>query len=316
MSAGRGYLPARPVGGSAELLRTDLAKAFEAVEREAKGWGRWRLVELPDTKSSYAASVHDLLVVTPASGGTRVSLPDAGPAARSFLMIRHDSAGTLTVEPAVPGQLIDGSSSKSLTVNDTWLFYSTGGEWLGMRWQYASAGGGAVSSVFGRAGAVVAVAGDYDSDEVANASGVAGAFVSDALDALDADIGAVAAAAVVPKRVVGVTFDGGGSTPTVGSVGYIVAPAAGTIDRWYIVANASGSAVVDVWKAAGSIPTDANRIAGTEKPTLLTQQLASDTTLTTWSTLAVSVGDVFGFELESVTTCTRVTVEVRYQELP
>lgn len=115
-------------------------------------------------------------------------------------------------------------------------------------------------------------------------------------------------------RTACVTFDGGGSTPTVGSVGYLVAPFAGTIDRWYIVANASGSAVVDVWKAAAAIPTDADRIAGTEKPTLSAAQLASDTSLTTWSTLAVSVGDVFGFELESVTTCTRVTVEVRILE--
>lgn len=119
---------------------------------------------------------------------------------------------------------------------------------------------------------------------------------------------------VTPRRVVGVTFDGNGSTPTVGSIGYAVVPFNGTIDQWHIVADASGSAVVDVWKAAGAIPTDANRIAGTEKPTLAAAQLGSDTSLTTWSTTAVTAGDVFGFELESVTTCTRITVEVRVTE--
>ena len=119
---------------------------------------------------------------------------------------------------------------------------------------------------------------------------------------------------VTPRRVVGVTFDGNGSPPTVGSVGYLVCPFAGSIDQWHIVANASGSAVVDVWKVAGSIPTDANRIAGTEKPTLSAQQLASDVALSTWSTLSVAAGDVFGFELESVSTCTRLTVEVRISE--
>jgi hypothetical protein len=113
-----------------------------------------------------------------------------------------------------------------------------------------------------------------------------------------------------PVKTVGVTFDGGGSTPTPSSVGYIVAPFGGSITRWDVISDQSGSAVIDVWKAAGSIPTDANRIAGTEKPTLSAAQLASDTSLTTWSTLAVTAGDVFGFELESVTTCTRVTVEV------
>lgn len=115
---------------------------------------------------------------------------------------------------------------------------------------------------------------------------------------------------ITPVKTVGVTFDGGGSAPTAGTVGYIVAPFGGTISRWDVVADQSGSAVVDVWKAAGAIPTDANRIAGTEKPTLAAAQLGNDTSLTTWSTLTVTAGDVLGFELESVTTCTRVTVEV------
>lgn len=47
-------------------------------------------------------------------------------------------------------------------------------------------GAGAVTSVFGRTGAVVAVAGDYNSDQVTNASTVAGATVSDALETLAA----------------------------------------------------------------------------------------------------------------------------------
>lgn len=119
---------------------------------------------------------------------------------------------------------------------------------------------------------------------------------------------------IVPKRVVGMVFDGGGSPPTAGSVGFVVVPFSGNIDRWDIVADASGSAVVDVWKSAGAIPTDGNRIAGTEKLTLSAQQLAADTSLTTWSTLAVAVGDVLGFELESVATCTRITAEIRIQE--
>ena len=117
-----------------------------------------------------------------------------------------------------------------------------------------------------------------------------------------------------PRRCIGITFDGGGSPPTAGSVGYVVAQFAGTVDRWDIVGDASGSAVVDVWKSAGAIPTDANRIAGTEKLTLSAQQLASDTSITTWSSTAIAVGDVLGFELESVATCTRVTAQVRISE--
>ncbi len=47
--------------------------------------------------------------------------------------------------------------------------------------------GGAVSSVFTRTGAVVAVLSDYDASQVDNDSGVAGATVADALDTLDAE---------------------------------------------------------------------------------------------------------------------------------
>lgn len=45
-------------------------------------------------------------------------------------------------------------------------------------------GGGGVSSVFARTGAVVAVAGDYDASEVTNDSSVTGVSVKDALDHL------------------------------------------------------------------------------------------------------------------------------------
>ena len=64
----------------------------------------------------------------------------------------------------------------------------------------AGGGGGAVTSVFGRTGAVTAAGGDYDAGEIDNDSGVSGATVKDALDALasakqaaDADLTAVAA---------------------------------------------------------------------------------------------------------------------------
>jgi hypothetical protein len=56
-------------------------------------------------------------------------------------------------------------------------------------------GGGAVASVFGRTGAVVAAAGDYDASEVDNDSSVTGAKVSDALNTLKTGVDAKLAAA-------------------------------------------------------------------------------------------------------------------------
>jgi len=48
-----------------------------------------------------------------------------------------------------------------------------------------SSGGGAVTSVFGRTGVVIAVAGDYTSSEITNSSTVTGTYVTDALNTLD-----------------------------------------------------------------------------------------------------------------------------------
>ncbi len=66
-------------------------------------------------------------------------------------------------------------------------------------------GGGAVSSVFGRTGAVAAAASDYDASEVGNNSGVSGATVAAALDTLDggkqdADADLTAIAALAPSN--------------------------------------------------------------------------------------------------------------------
>ena len=105
----------------------------------------------------------------------------------------------------------------------------------------------------------------------------------------------------------GCSVNGGGFAPLTGIIGYTVIPYNGTITGWNIVSDISGSCVIDVWKAAGVVPTVANTIAGTEKPTLTAQQLNSDSTLTTWTT-AVTAGDVIGFNLDSASTLTSVNL--------
>lgn len=72
-------------------------------------------------------------------------------------------------------------------------------------------GGGAVTSVFGRVGAVVATAGDYDSDQINNASTVVGASVSDALDTLAAAIGGTVPVGRTLTTTSPLRIDGGGS---------------------------------------------------------------------------------------------------------
>jgi hypothetical protein len=80
---------------------------------------------------------------------------------------------------------------------------------------------------------------------------------------------------------------------------YAVVPYAGTLTGWRLIANAACTLVVDVWKAAGAIPTVANAISGSGDPSLTGATVASGN-VTGWTTAAVSVGDVFGFNLVSL----------------
>ena len=112
--------------------------------------------------------------------------------------------------------------------------------------------------------------------------------------------------------VINFVIDGGGSAITTGLKGFIEISFHMTIEGWTVVADVSGSIVVDVWKDtyANFPPTVADTIAGTEKPTLASAQKNQDLTLTTWAT-AVTAGDIIGFNVDSITTVTRVTVAIR-----
>ncbi len=107
-------------------------------------------------------------------------------------------------------------------------------------------------------------------------------------------------------------IDGGGVAITTGVKGDLMIPFDCTVQGWDIVADASGSIVVDVWKDtyANFPPTVADTVTGSEKPTLVTAQKNQDLTLTTWTT-AFSRGDWLRYNVDSITTVTRVTVVIR-----
>lgn len=116
--------------------------------------------------------------------------------------------------------------------------------------------------------------------------------------------------ALAPKGIVVGFGDPSGPVISTGVKMYVAVPAALKIKGWTLLANASGSIVIDVWKDtyANFPPTDADRIAGTEKPTLSSQQKNQDLSLTTWSTTDIDVGDVLAFEVESAATVKQVTL--------
>lgn len=104
-------------------------------------------------------------------------------------------------------------------------------------------------------------------------------------------------------------IDGGGAAITTGSKGYLEIPFNCTVNDWTIVADQSGSIVVDVKRATyANFPTTAS-IAGTEKPTLSSVQKNQDTSLSSWST--ITAGDILEFVVDSATTVQRVTVALQ-----
>ena len=113
------------------------------------------------------------------------------------------------------------------------------------------------------------------------------------------------------KKIITCVIDGGGQAPAVGTKSFIVMPFAGTITGVRISADVVGSAVVDVWKVAygNTAPTVANTIAASALPTLSSALTNQDNTLTGWTT-AIAANDLIGFNLNSVITCTKITVEL------
>ena len=117
--------------------------------------------------------------------------------------------------------------------------------------------------------------------------------------------------AAVRTEQIGITIDGGGSAITTGVKGYKSFPVAGTITGVRMLADQSGSAVVDIWKDtyANFPPVVGDSITASAKPTISAAQKSEDTTLTGWTT-AVAAGDVFAFNVDSAATITRLTLEL------
>lgn len=118
------------------------------------------------------------------------------------------------------------------------------------------------------------------------------------------DAGAGGSVTLTAKAVqtAGAAFGDAVNTASVaaGTTCYVRVPYAGAIAEWHIVASGSCSATIDIWKAAGALPTVANTITASAKPALSSQATASSSTLTGWTT-SVAVGDVLAFHLEALT---------------
>ena len=104
------------------------------------------------------------------------------------------------------------------------------------------------------------------------------------------------------------SINGGGSVIATGDThSYPPVDYSCTINRLDITGNPSGSITVDIWKAAGAIPTSGNKISASAPATLSSSQISQNGSLTGWTT-SVSAGDVFGASVATVSSVTSATV--------
>jgi hypothetical protein len=110
-------------------------------------------------------------------------------------------------------------------------------------------------------------------------------------------------------RTAHVIIGDGSSTMTTGVKGDLEIGFDCTITKWSLLADQSGSIVLNVWKDtyANFPPTVADKITASAPPTITTATKATDSTLTGWTT-TVTAGDVLRFNVDSVTSIKRVTL--------
>lgn len=111
-------------------------------------------------------------------------------------------------------------------------------------------------------------------------------------------------------------IDGGGSAISTGVKGSFSVPFACRIDKVTLLADQTGSAVVDIWKDTYSNykPTELDSITALSKPTLSSAIKYQDSTLKSWIR-TVAANDVITFNVDSAATVTRLTISLTVTRL-
>ncbi len=111
------------------------------------------------------------------------------------------------------------------------------------------------------------------------------------------------------KRNIIMIINGGGAVITTGEKGFLRIPFACTINKVTLLADVSGSIVIDIWKDtfANYPPTVADTITAAAKPTITTAVKSEDSTLTGWTT-SISIDDILKYNVDSVTSIKEITI--------
>jgi hypothetical protein len=107
----------------------------------------------------------------------------------------------------------------------------------------------------------------------------------------------------------GITIDGAGSVITPGVKQYLRVPYNCTITSAEIVADITGSIIIDIYKSTyANFPPTSSIIVGSEnRPTLNNALTYKNTTLTGWNT-TLSAGEYIGFYVDTVNSVKKITL--------
>lgn len=112
-------------------------------------------------------------------------------------------------------------------------------------------------------------------------------------------------------------IDGGGAVPSTGLQGFLRVPFSCNIVSATLLADQTGSIVVDVFKCTyaqfngGSThPVSADKITSSTPPTISSSTKSEDTSLVSW-TKTLEEDCILGFNVNSVSTIQRVTISLK-----
>jgi hypothetical protein len=110
-------------------------------------------------------------------------------------------------------------------------------------------------------------------------------------------------------------IDGGGAEIADGIKGDVAINFSGTIVEAQVLADQSGSIVVDLWKDsyANFPPTNADSITSSTPLTITSGTKVDDTTLASW-VKTITAGDIIRYNVDSATTIQRVTVILKIKK--
>lgn len=158
-------------------------------------------------------------------------------------------------------------------------------------------------------------------DDVGDGYAIGSVWINVSTDTVFMCVDSTAAAAVwrdisTVYSSLGITISGGGATITTGIKGYLTVPYACKIISNTLLANQSGSIVIDVWKDtyANFPPVDADSITASAPPTLSSAQKSTDATLTGWTT-TLAAGDILAFNVDSASAVELVHLSLRVEKL-